>query len=43
MKLKYCKPETEVDLLVLENFVLYGITTKPDIDDDMDDPDDITW
>ena len=43
MKLKYCKPETEVDLLVLEEFILYGLNNAPTIDDDMDDPDDIDW
>lgn len=25
MKLQYCKPETEVDLLVLEEFILYDL------------------
>ena len=43
MKLQYCKPETEVDLLVLEEFILYGMRNKPDIDDDMGTPDDIDW
>ena len=42
MKLQYCKPETEVDLLVLEEFILYGMK-KPEIETDMEDPDDITW
>ena len=43
MKLKYCKPETEVDYLTLEEFILYGLNNTPTIDDDMEDPDDITW
>ena len=45
MKLQYCKPETEVDLLDLEECILSPIT--PTIVNDMDDPDDpnnaITW
>lgn len=41
MKRQYCTPETEVDFLVLEDFVLYP--TTPVIEDDLDDPDDITW
>ena len=43
MKLQYCKPETEVDLLVLEEFILYGMNNKPTIDEDMANPDDIGW
>ena len=42
MKLQYCKPETEVDLLVLEEFILYGMK-KPEIEDDMDNPENIGW
>lgn len=40
MKLQYCKPETEEEILVMEDFVMYP--TIPEIQDDMDDPDDIT-
>ena len=44
MKLQYCKPETEVDLLVLEEFILYGMNNKPTIEKDMYDPEDLeTW
>lgn len=44
MKLQYCKPETEVDLLVLEEFILYDlVNNKPTIDEDMANPDDIGW
>ena len=43
MKLQYCKPETEVELLDLEEFVLYDMGNQPDIDDDLDDPDRIDW
>ena len=45
MKLQYCKPETEVDLLVLEECILSydNVTNNPDIDDDMDNPKDIGW
>ena len=43
MKLQYCKPETEVDLLDLEEFVLYDMGNQPVIDDDLDDPDRIDW
>ena len=46
MKLQYCKPETEVDYLELENDFLNGTTvtvsTTPTIDD-FDDPDNIGW
>ena len=42
MRLKYCKPETEVDLLDLEESILSPI--PPVIDGDMDDPDDdLNW
>lgn len=43
MKLQYCKPETEVDLLDLEEFILYGLNNQPVIEDDLDDPDNIDW
>ena len=46
MKLQYCKPEAEVEDLLLEKDFLDGtqLTTTPSIDDDMDNPDDrITW
>ena len=47
MKLQYCKPETEVDLLVLENDFLTGTTgtvsTTPTIVDDLDGPETIDW
>lgn len=43
MKLQYCKPETEVDLLDLEEFILYDLNNKPVIEDDLDDPDNISW
>lgn len=46
MKLQYCKPETEVDYLALENDFLNGTqlpTTSPDIYDDMDNPENIGW
>ena len=43
MKLQYCKPETEVDLLDLEEFILYDLNNKPVIEDDLDDPDRIDW
>ena len=43
MKLQYCKPETEVDLLVLEEFILYDMRNKPTIDEDMANPEDIGW
>ena len=46
MKLQYCKPETEVDYLELENDFLNGTTvtvrTTPTIDD-FDDPENIGW
>ena len=36
MKLQYCKPETEVDLLVLEEFILYDLMrNKPSIKSDL--------
>ena len=38
MKLQYCKPETEVDLLVLEEFILYNMNNNPSIVDDMGEP-----
>lgn len=40
MRLKYCKPETEVDLLVLEECILSydNVTNTPDIEDDLDNP-----
>ena len=44
MRLQYCKPETEVDYLVLENDFLTGTQpspTSPTIDNDMDNPDDL--
>ena len=43
MKLQYCKPETEVDLLDLEEFILYDLNNKPVIEDDLDDADNIDW
>ena len=43
MKLQYCKPETEVELLDLEEFILYDLNNKPVIEDDLDDPDNIGW
>ena len=44
MKLQYCKPETEVDLLVLEEFILYGITNNPKIKNDLQyDEDYLEW
>ena len=43
MKLQYCKPETEVDLLVLEEFILYGMNNKPTITNDYGDPDGLGW
>ena len=43
MKLQYCKPETEVELLDLEEFILYDLNNKPVIEDDLDDPDRIDW
>lgn len=43
MKLQYCKPETEVDLLDLEEFILYDLNNKPVIEDDLGDPDNIDW
>ena len=47
MKLQYCKPETEVDYLVLENDFLTGTTvtvsTTSTIDDDLDGPESIDW
>ena len=43
MKLQYCKPETEVDLLDLEEFILYDLNNQPVIEDDLDDPDNIDW
>ena len=48
MKLQYCKPETEVDYLELENDFLNGtqLRTTPTIIDpsDMEDPEDLrTW
>ena len=43
MKLQYCKPETKVELLDLEEFVLYDMGNQPVIDDDLDDPDRIDW
>ena len=43
MKLQYCKPETEVDLLDLEEFILYDLNNKPVIEDDLDDSDNIDW
>ena len=43
MKLQYCKPETEVDLLVLEEFILYDMR-NPKIENDLGDPGDyIDW
>ena len=35
MKIQYCKPETEVDLLVLEEFILYDLRNKPSIKNDL--------
>ena len=43
MKLQYCKPETEVELLDLEEFILYDLNNQPVIEDDLDDPDNIDW
>ena len=44
MKLQYCKPETEVDLLVLEEFILYGMTNDPKIKNDLVyDENDLDW
>ena len=43
MKLQYCKPETEVDLLDLEEFILYDLNNQPVIEEDLDDPDNIDW
>lgn len=43
MKLQYCKPETEVDLLVLEEFILYGMNNTPTIEKDYGDPDGLGW
>ena len=43
MKLQYCKPETEVDLLDLEEFILYDLNNQPVIEDDLDDSDNIDW
>ena len=42
MKLQYCKPETEVDLLVLDEFILYNMTNSPEIKNDLE-YDDIDW
>ena len=42
MKLQYCKPETEVDYLVREDFLLYDIQSKPRIDKDLT-YEDIDW
>lgn len=45
MKLQYCKPETEVDYLELENDFLNGTQLRPTptIVDDMDEAEDIDW
>lgn len=46
MRLQYCKPEAEVDYLVLENDFLTGTQpspTTPTINDDLDGPEDIDW
>ena len=44
MKLQYCKPETEVDLLVLEEFILYNMTNSPEIKNDLVyDENDLDW
>ena len=43
MKLQYCKPETEIDFLDLEEFILYDMNNQPEIDDDLDDPERIDW
>lgn len=44
MKLQYCKPETEVDLLVLEEFILYDlVNNKPTIEKDLYYEDVETW
>ena len=43
MKLQYCKPETEVDLLVLEEFILYGMNNTPTIEKDLYYEDVETW
>ena len=43
MKLQYCKPETEVDLLDLEEFILYDLNNQPVIEDDLDDQENIDW
>ena len=43
MRLKYCKPETEVDYLVLEEFVLYDLNNNPRIIEDMGEPDDLLY
>ena len=44
MKLQYCKPETEVDLLVLEEFILYNMTNDPKIKKDLVyDENDLDW
>ena len=45
MKLQYCKPETEVDNLALENDFLNGTQLKatPTIVDDMGEAEDIYW
>ena len=42
MKLQYCKPETEVDLLVLEEFILYDLRT-PQIEKDLEYEEIDTW
>ncbi len=42
MKLQYCKPETEVDLLVLEEFILYDLRNKPQIEKDLEF-EDLDW
>ena len=45
MKLQYCKPETEVDYLELENDFLNGtqLRSTPTIADDMGEAEDIDW
>ena len=46
MKLQYCKPETEVDYLVLENDFLASTesrSTQTTIVDDMGEAEDIYW
>ena len=45
MKLQYCKPETEVDYLELENDFLNGtqLRSTPTIAEDMGEAEDIDW